>query len=957
MKAIGCDLHFSDLLRRHCDELSRQIAGRQHRCVRGFLQALFSNLQPFALGLLELDMLSLIPAPRVRFPISIDPQFALKQEQLEQLARVICAPFERQSISGFDYGTVCDIGAILPGPAQVESLRDRLQAANFQPRSKGGIDFKRASRPNTPRERFDGDTPFEMPVVLQRLWRTDGSPGEMGAGIWLYVINPFFAILPDVRLDRMTEVRRELSQLLALWSQRVDAVQHVLHAGLRLAATKAETFADTIARKKSWIADNAVWPVDPVQFGGYLDQFSRTKATESCSNDEFLACVKAVQDLAWDLCNPQRGLEKPGCTECPGTSACPQHESQGLNKITGVIARLHFWHIAFAGNYADENAKVVANRTEAFRALLEAAYLLDGSDEHPLDFSSEALERHRRAAAAGRSPLGHDQHERRRYERKLLRFFLARAIQESFAKFESQWIGAVPHRHVLNYPASLARLATTLLADQPWTAPRIENLIAVLAGYAHFILEVPARIDLAMHLRQTLRCEPALHTLKRRYRDHFFHTIEVCLIGQWILLSRRAPGAPRIVEELAVTCRAQADLAVDRAVDKDAERTLWHVPAVGDMLANWWVAAIVHDTAYGIDVLQSTLHLLGFFQNHDGIRAFRDQTEEAVKKLAVALRPLAPELNGDISLGRGDHGVIAGAHLDSSLAKISMAERLRFAPAVRAIAFHNTRVPRVDAVRDPIAALLVLCDTVQDWGRSQLGFVRSPAEVLSRLVEGSPEPPDEQFGPAESFSFSMMEVPVLPAPALPIPAVRWQPRQHVWNDASKLDITIHYAEWMTDRLDARDRVIYGWADTTYNLQRVDFSKWGLGLRITHVTPYARTSRIKDIRLPIEERGATELERFAAMVQEQSAGFLNPWIECITAAAPDAALRYTSGLSIVGRKCKWEMVTFDLIRIGKLFLEEKPLMAAHVGLVGTAITNWSHHIVPFAENQVEQQPPV
>ncbi|HWA27442.1 MAG TPA: hypothetical protein VG734_17435 [Lacunisphaera sp.] len=955
---MGGDQQFSDLLRTHFEELSKQIAGRQHRCVRGFLQALFSNLQPYALGLLELDMHRSNRAPKIRFPICADSRFALQGAQLGELVRIICAPFEGRPTSGFDYGTVCEIGAILPSPAQIGEIRQRLREADFKPRTRGGINFKSAKKPDTPRERLNGNVPFEMPVVLQRLWRTDGSPGEMGTGIWLYVINPCFTILPDVRLDKMTEVRRELSQLLALWSQRVDAVQHVLHAGLRLAGTKAETFAETIARRKSWIADNAVWPVNPVHFGGYLEQFSPSKTTESCSNDDFLACVKAVQDLAWALCNPQHGFDTPGCAECPGKSECPQHESQGLNKVTGIVAQLHFWHVAFSGNYVGADPAIFANRREALQALREASCLLDGTEEHPLDFSPEALARKHSAAFAGPTDAAHEEHERRRYERKLLRFFLARAIHESFAKFEHQWTAARPHRYILNYAASLARLATTLLADQPWTAPRIENLISVLAGYAHFILGVPPRLDLAMHLRQTLRGETALHTLKRRYRDHFFHTIEVCLIGHWFLLSRRAAGSRPMSEELAATCREQAAVAVDQAKNKELEKGRWHVPVTGrDMLANWWVAAIVHDTAYGIDVLQGTLQLLSFFQNHEGMRNFCRHTEEGVKNLAVALRPLAPELNEDMSLDKGDHGVIAAAHLDASLTRIGAVEKRRFLPAVRGISFHNTRVPVVDAARDPIAALLILCDTVQDWGRSQLGFVRSPAEVLSRLVEGSPEPADEHFGPAESFSFSMREVSPLCSQPASSPTAQWQPRSHLWNDVNKLEIVIHYAEWMTDRIDARDRVIFGWADTTYNLQRVDFSKWGFDLRVTHFTPYAPTWRLNDLRLADEERIATEFERFSAMAQEQSASFLNPWLECVASADPNAALGYKSDLSLPGKSCKWESLTFDLVRIGKLFLAETPLMAGQVGMVGAAISRWSHHIVGLAENQVEQQPPL
>jgi len=177
-----------------------------------------------------------------------------------------------------------------------------------------------------------------------------------------------------------------------------------------------------------------------------------------------------------------------------------------------------------------------------------------------------------------------------------------------------------------------------------------------------------------------------------------------------------------------------------------------------ELLAKWWVASLVHDTAYGIDIFDGTLKLLEFFNSHSEIKNFVGGSRSIVAKLAEPLQKLAKELGSDNSLKKGDHGVIAAASLDEILKKLGPKTHEQFTPSVRAIAFHNTRHPAVNAGRDPIAALLILCDTVQEWGRSSLGFDRSPAVLLSRMMESSLTPPEEQFGPVKRFgAFSTLD--------------------------------------------------------------------------------------------------------------------------------------------------------------------------------------------------------
>lgn len=321
-----------------------------------------------------------------------------------------------------------------------------------------------------------------------------------------------------------------------------------------------------------------------------------------------------------------------------------------------------------------------------------------------------------------------------------------------------------------------------------------------------------------------------------------------------------------------------------------------------DLLAQWWVAALVHDTAYGIEVLQGTLELLGYFARQPRILSFSKKVKDEVASLSRDIAGLAPdEFEKDSSIDRGDHGLIAASHLLETLREHGDAVARRYMGAVRAVAFHNSKHPTVHAGRDPVAALLILCDTVQDWGRSSLGFDRSPTVVLSRLVSSAPPPPDEQFGPAERFSFSLQPV-----------EDGANPCRQVWVDEAALRIQIDYPA----RVRKGPQVFFTWADTTLNLQRVDFTPWKAKILVEQRTPRQRS----------EPHPQSKLAEFAEVIRRQEAGFLQHWLEVASLGSEEGAVCHKlESFHPTDERPAFECVTWNLSKLWETLSDEMPLM--------------------------------
>ncbi len=429
----------------------------------------------------------------------------------------------------------------------------------------------------------------------------------------------------------------------------------------------------------------------------------------------------------------------------------------------------------------------------------------------------------------------------------LLRAFTAYAIERLIVDDEhiSAWTQGEPHASTLECPAKLAVLARMLLTSPKWTVETIEALTTVLAEYGYRVLKIPRRLDIVSHLRQSMRSEPALHVLKPYYRDHFFHAIEVCLLGHALLLSHvRQRSVPDPDDELV------AHLADKRRTSRIA------------LLRQWWVAALLHDTGYGVETLKGALTLMDFFAAHPAVDSFTSGVRHGVSKLGTAFNSY-PDLEDETGRGH-DHGVVMAHYLNTVIAKLGAVYSDDYTLAARAIAFHNSRLPAVDGKSDPLAALLIVCDSLQEWRRAHLGFGRASATILTRIMGAGEAPGGETFGPVDTFGFGI--------------SPRTNPARSAagfcWDSDSVLTVDLTYA----DSINENSGVFFLWLDATYNLQRVDLTELDLDVQIRYRTPKPKGRR-------------RQYDRLQDCVREVPILFMDRWLDLARNGQPGSAVWY------------------------------------------------------------------
>jgi len=384
--------------------------------------------------------------------------------------------------------------------------------------------FRYSKRLTTTESSYDASTVTSnrrrVPLFIQRIWPAQGWNLEKGVSAWIYVIDPCNCFKPDAQEDSLAIIESQLSEFISFW---FDSKASVLHTRRWIKGLEAQDHDDdrsecgddrprgsVAAYLQKLYGQTLVLPVSSSDFCNFLpdlvnkDAFATAKQVSECFKNGLLAIANMIVGDA--------GGDGHRCKQCP-QKGCPQLSWD--SKAIQAIARLQLWDGGFLPFLGGEEIVSREMVQWAVDGLKQAIVLLDADSEKPMDFGPES--KPKLPVLLDRLP---DQRERRRAERKLLRFWLARAIDESIAKLSASWESHALQRQMLEYPAALGRLAIVLLGDQPWTAARINDLIAALAGYAQEVLGVPWRIDLAAHLGQTLRGETALHTLKGTSGNH-----------------------------------------------------------------------------------------------------------------------------------------------------------------------------------------------------------------------------------------------------------------------------------------------------------------------------------------------------------------------------------------------------------------------------------------------------
>ncbi len=380
----------------------------------------------------------------------------------------------------------------------------------------------------------------------------------------------------------------------------------------------------------------------------------------------------------------------------------------------------------------------------------------------------------------------------------------------------------------------LAHVVHYLFARQPMQEETVRSIIWLVSEYAHGVLQLPERIDLTAHLLHAARGEPALHMVKNYYRDHFAHVLEVCFLGHF-LLDLKLPNKKRLWQQVA-------------------RHMGYNTNAHREILRLWYLAALIHDMGYGIDLLKGAHKLLKFFKNSPLIEAFSVDLERTVSALSGKV---ATEIGGYSAEDKPgeDHGVISAIHLVGLIKSIAKDDPKHVAlkeywPAVSAIALHNNRKHAVLFSKDPLGFLLILCDQIQEWNRPRLNWSVAPIQMLTWMAgqEISVEP---RKGPFRSVTINVK---------------RDRDSFRLASSArnSLLSFTLEYSHGTNHNAE----VFNLWIDASCNFQRLDFAGLKINIDIHYVTPKYENPRTRACEW--------QFDRLKRAATETHMNFLHPW---------------------------------------------------------------------------------
>lgn len=390
----------------------------------------------------------------------------------------------------------------------------------------------------------------------------------------------------------------------------------------------------------------------------------------------------------------------------------------------------------------------------------------------------------------------------------------------------------VSNKERMRLLANCSQIILYLKGDLPISNDIIEALVWAVSRYGHEELNIEPRIDLQSHLLQCARTEPELHVLKEYYRDHFFHCLEVCFLGQF-LLELHIKGQP-------LWSRVAAILGLREKFE---------------VLKLWYLAALLHDIGYLLDALKATNEALEFFKNSGAVKRFTDDVKKALDALSERIDDemfcdyAAKDKPGE------DHGVISALHLEALLKSIAddkdKVKMEYYQPAIRAIATHNSRKHTISFAKEPLGFLLILCDTIQEWVRPRLIYSTAPVQMLTWLMGRSSET-KELLGPFRKLIIHNI--------------VRDGPNYKLLplNGELRLCCTMEYG----DGINKNSGVFNLWLDASCNLQRLDMNELGFKIDVEYITPCYQL-----------KPGAVfeqQLHRLQHAVRETHMGFMDRW---------------------------------------------------------------------------------
>ena len=245
-----------------------------------------------------------------------------------------------------------------------------------------------------------------------------------------------------------------------------------------------------------------------------------------------------------------------------------------------------------------------------------------------------------------------------------------------------------------------------------WFDPTMytEALINIVAWYAHRVVGVEVDLPVADTLRRVYRAEASLYSLKSYYRDHLYHVIDVCMLGDLILSD---------------------DLSLSSQFGENNEKE--------ENRKQWYVASLFHDVGYIAELVNVSLKMLNTLESND-IAKFRDSLNIAYKKAEEKFSDrlfLKLDMMRNKCVSEGlDHGATSASYLNHFLTHVPDGFT-RFRPAMDAVIAHNLHPNYpINHEKSPLSALLAFCDELQEWGRSTMDDTLFSHHVASTRVLG-----------------------------------------------------------------------------------------------------------------------------------------------------------------------------------------------------------------------------
>jgi len=313
-----------------------------------------------------------------------------------------------------------------------------------------------------------------------------------------------------------------------------------------------------------------------------------------------------------------------------------------------------------------------------------------------------------------------------RFFEHLSRFILYTLHYIRFARRESEYEAKkeTPGRH--------ERFIRPPFADVPVTpdSSLSSSIIFMVSEYAYREIGVPRELLIFEKLKQQLNFELPLYAANEFYRDHCYHVIDVCLLGEFLL-----------------SCDTS---------DLEKKEDIFYKhddPHRAKVLKNWYIAALCHDLGYVVERVEKLVAPIEKLKS-DGLIQFNQSLKEGLKKGKGELKEdidslcsyselgINTELKKQIArrLNDLDHGIIGWLYLCHLLNKLHI-KLSSVQPALSAILRHNLCEHDETIHQEPLSLLLILCDHLQEWGRPRVATEQLATSVMENM----------RFSPQESY--------------------------------------------------------------------------------------------------------------------------------------------------------------------------------------------------------------